>query len=49
MAVAFPKKISAKLSPMMALNPARLMAWGACSRLEPEPKPDSTKRIVAPR
>ena len=38
MVVQLPKKISAKLSPTMALMPRRMSACGACSRLEPEPK-----------
>jgi hypothetical protein len=36
--VQLPKKISAKLSAMMALKPYFWMACGACSREEPQPK-----------
>ena len=43
-----PKKISAKLSPISARIPQRIRAWGACSRLEPQPKLSFTTRIVAP-
>ena len=37
-AVQFDRKISEKFSPINALNPARLIACGACSRLDPHPK-----------
>jgi hypothetical protein len=46
--VQLPKKISAKLSAMMALKPYFWMACGACSREEPQPKLAPESRIVAP-
>jgi hypothetical protein len=42
------RKISAKDSPTTPSMPQRIIAWGACSREEPQPKFEFTTAMFAP-